>query len=280
MSLVSVITGGAGGMGFAAAKIVGGGHVVLVCDVNRERLDAATDELSQLGIVAHSLVCDITDRRSVGVLVDAARDLGQVASVIHTAGVSPSMGAADRIMRINAIGTLNVNEAFLTVAGDGFVIVNVASMAAHLMPGFMVPRRRFRYALSDEQRFMDKMMSACGVVPSRLRPGLSYSISKNFVTWYCSSQAGRFGAKGARILSVSPGSIDTEMGRLEEDKGSGAMAQRAALQRFGTADEVAELLAFCASSKPGYLTGVDILCDGGTVASMTLRDRLLSSRDA
>ena len=76
--------------------------------------------------------------------------------------------------------------------------------------------------------------------------------------------AARFGAKGARILSVSPGSFDSAMGRLEKGSGSERLVACAALKRFGPSEEFAELLAFCACSKPGYFTGVDILCDGGT----------------
>lgn len=94
------------------------------------------------------------------------------------------------------------------------------------------------------------------------------------MVWYTATQAHRFGQRGIRVVSVSPGSIDTAMGRLEKDSGAGAMAGHSALQRLGTAEEVAELLAFCASAKAGYLTGTDILCDGGTVAAMGLRDRL------
>jgi NAD(P)-dependent dehydrogenase (short-subunit alcohol dehydrogenase family) len=280
MNSVAVITGGAGGMGLAAAKIVGRTHRVMICDVSDERLDTASKELAQLGIACSTSVCDIADRRSVSDLVRTSTELGTIVAIVHAAGVSPSMGSAERIMRINAVGTVNVNESFLRATPGPFAIVNVASMAAHLLPGVLIPRRRFACALQDEDRFMSAMMSLCAIAPRRLRPGLAYSISKSFVTWYSASQAGRFGRRGARILSVSPGSIDTAMGRLEEGKGSGAMAAHSALHRFGTAEEVAELLAFCVSERAGYLTGVDILCDGGTVASMTLRDRILASRDA
>ena len=79
-------------------------------------------------------------------------------------------------------------------------------------------------------------------------------------------------------MSISPGSIDTEMGRLEEESGSGAMLRYAALRRFGRREEVAELLAFCASDKASYVTGIDIRCNGGVVASMTLRDKLAVAR--
>lgn len=101
---------------------------------------------------------------------------------------------------------------------------------------------------------------------------MAYSISKAFVVWLSRTEAGAFGAKEARILSISPGSFDTEMGRLEEKSGSAAMLESAALKRFGKPDEIAELIAFCASRKAGYLTGIDILCDGGVIAGR--RNRL------
>jgi NAD(P)-dependent dehydrogenase (short-subunit alcohol dehydrogenase family) len=277
---VVVITGGAGGMGLAAAKIVGRDHAVVICDVTQDRLNAAAAQLANAHIDCTAVVCDITDKKSVAELVATASTVGPIASVIHTAGVSPSMGAAELIMRINAVGTVNLNEAFLPLARDGFAVVNVASMAAHMLPAVLAPTKRFAYALHNQDLFMRKMMSACRIAPKKTRPGMAYSLSKSFVVWYCKSQAGKFGRQGARILSVSPGSIDTQMGRLEEQHGAGAMVDYAALKRFGTAEEIAELLAFCASDKASYLTGVDILCDGGVTAAMSLRDKLAVGRNS
>lgn len=279
MREVCVITGGAGGMGIAAAKIVGRDRLVVISDVSPSILQAAATELQGLGIDCVTVDCDVTDRSSVAELIATSTSLGSVTSVIHTAGVSPSMGDAERILRINALGTVHVNEGFLPVAREGFAIVNVASMAAHMFPRLLVPKRRFKDALRNEDRFMARVTSACNIVPTRVRPGLAYSISKNFVTWYSASQAARFGSRGARIVSVSPGSIDTEMGRLEERAGSGAMVKLAALKRFGKPEEVAELLAFCASTKAGYLTGVDIACDGGVLAAFTLKNMISAARN-
>jgi NAD(P)-dependent dehydrogenase (short-subunit alcohol dehydrogenase family) len=274
MSSVSVITGGAGGMGLATAKIIGRDRPVVICDVSEDRLDVAVSTLEGLGITCKAVACDITDRRSVDELVETATGLGTVASVVHTAGVSPSMGDAERIMKINALGTVNVNESFFQNADDGLAIVNVASMSAHVLPKLLVPTRRFKYALQGEDVFMKKILSACNLFPEKARPGMAYAFSKSFVRWYCTSQAKRFGTKSARIVSVSPGTFDTEMGRLEERLGSGGMARRGALQRLGQPEEIAEVLAFCASDKASYLTGTDILCDGGVTASTTLRDLL------
>jgi NAD(P)-dependent dehydrogenase (short-subunit alcohol dehydrogenase family) len=277
MNRVSVITGGAGGMGLATATIVGRDHTVVLCDVRQDRLTTAAATLEDLGITATAVNCDVTDRGAVVDLLDTANNLGSVASVIHTAGVSPSMGPADYIMRTNAIGTVNVNEAFHATAGEGSVIVNVASMAAHLIPAEFVPAEHFPLALNDSDSFFSAMVAACDSIPEDARSGFAYALSKSFVKWYSQSQSERFNARGMRIVSVSPGSVDTEMGRLEEQAGAGAIVAKAAVPRWGKAEEMAELLAFCASDKAGYLTGTDILNDGGVVASMTERARVAAA---
>jgi NAD(P)-dependent dehydrogenase (short-subunit alcohol dehydrogenase family) len=265
-------------MGLATAKVVGRDHTVVLCDVRQDRLDTAAARLRDLGVTARSVNCDVTDREAVARLLETASGLGTVASVIHTAGVSPSMGDADYVMRTNALGTVNVNELFYATAAEGSAIVNVASMAAHMLLQDMVPTEQFPLALQDELAFMKDMMSVCDVVPEDARSGIAYAVSKSFVRWYSTSQAERFNGRALRIVSVSPGSIDTEMGRLEEQAGAGAMVTDAAVPRWGKPEEMAELLAFCASDKAGYLTGTDILNDGGVIASMTERARMAAEK--
>ncbi|CAJ1587134.1 SDR family oxidoreductase [[Mycobacterium] wendilense] len=277
MNRVSVITGGAGGMGVATAKILGRDHALVLGDVRQDRLDDAANTLKDLGIAVTALNCDVTDRAAVDRLFDTAAGLGTLASVVHTAGVSPSMGTADYVMRTNALGTVNVNEAFFGAAAEGAAIVNVASMASHLLPDEMVPTDKFPLARQDQDSFMADMLAACGVVPEELQPGIAYAVSKTFVRWYSSSQAERFNGRGLRIVSVSPGSVDTEMGRLEEQAGAGAMVADAAVPRWGKAEEMAELFAFCVSDKAGYLTGTDILNDGGVIASVRERARVAAA---
>lgn len=277
MTLVSVITGGAGGMGQATARIVGQDHRVVLADVRQQRLDDAVATLSALGVKATAVNCDVRDAAAVAALLDTATGLGTLASVIHTAGVSPSMGDAEYVMSTNAIGTVIVNEAFYAVAAEGAAIVNVASMAGHLLPEEILPVGTYPSALTDADGFVAAMLQTCSIAPAEAQSGFSYALSKNFVKWYSGSQCERFNGKGLRIVSVSPGSIDTEMGRLEEQAGAGAMVADAAVPRWGLPEEMAELLAFCASPKAGYLTGTDILNDGGVVASMRERARLAAS---
>jgi NAD(P)-dependent dehydrogenase (short-subunit alcohol dehydrogenase family) len=245
--------------------------------VKQDALDVAATELAEAGITAHTHPADITDRDSVDALFASAGRLGQVTAVVHAARVSPQMGSADLIVRINALGTVHVTEAALASASPGSAPVNVSSIAGHMLPSVMIPKRRFKLALTDAAAFTTKLTKVAGRGPSSMRPVAAYSSSKSFVIWYSAKMAASFGAKGARILSVSPGSFDTAMGRLEEG-GAGKLVEYAALKCFGKPEEVAELLAFCAGDKPGYLTGVDILCDGGTRAGLDLKGMVAMAR--
>ncbi|HNM97518.1 MAG TPA: SDR family oxidoreductase [Marmoricola sp.] len=273
---VVVITGGAGGMGLATAKIMGADYHVLITDVDQARLDAAVTALA--GLEVSTAVCDVTDRLAVQAAFDQAATLGPVSSVVHTAGLSPLMGSADQIMRVNALGTINVTRAALPLAHEGSAVVNVASIAGHMLPSLVRPKKAFKLALSDPSAATDKLVASVQRGPAKMRPASAYSVSKAFVIWYSAHMAAAFGERGGRIVSVSPGSFDTPMGRLEEKSGSAKLVEFAALKRFGRPEEVAEVLAFCAGPKPGYLTGVDILVDGGTQQGLTLRGMLSMAR--
>src|SRR5215218_3668071 len=188
MNSAAVITGGAGGMGLATAKVVGQDHTLVLCDVRQDRLDSAVATLEDLGVSATGMNCDVTDREAVTRLFETASGLGTLASVIHTAGVSPSMGDGDYVMRTNALGTLNVNEVFFAAAAEGAAIVNVASMAAHIMPEELIPTAQFPTALTDGDAFMTAMLAACDIAGAEARSGIAYAVSKSFVRWYSTSQ--------------------------------------------------------------------------------------------
>ncbi len=256
-------------MGLATAHIVGQQGPVLITDINQQRLDEARQELTAKGITCWTQPCDITDRQAVNDLAGRAQQLGQVRALIHTAGASPRMGSAELILRVNALGTVLVNAAFYEIAAEDMAIVNVASVAGHQLPRALTPVRRYKRCLNHDERLLPDLMALCRLAPPRFRSEIAYVLSKNFVIWYSKTAAAQFGTKGARVLSVSPGSFDTAMGKLEESAGAGALAQLGALKRFGKPSEIAELLAFCASEKASYLTGTDIVCDGGVLAAMT-----------
>ena len=269
MNNTVVITGGAGGMGLATARILGRENHLILCDLNQKNLDAALAELRQLDISCDAKICDISDPLSVSALVKFAAESGRISAVVHTAGISPQMADAKTIIKVNALGTINLVNGFYSVATENFAIVNVASMAAHAVPSIVIPTRAYPAAFSSPETLAKKLTARAHLMPKEFyRRGMAYAISKHFVIWYSKASAAKFGAKGARILSVSPGTFNTEMGKLEEKSGAMKMLDHAALKRPGRPEEMAELLAFCASEKASYLTGVDILCDGGVIASM------------
>ena len=244
---VAVITGGAGGMGLATARKLGGDHVIVLSDVNGQKLRTAADSLTAEGITVYVAPCDITDRASVAALFETASSHGHVRAVVHAAGVSPQMGDPDFIIRVNGLGTVNITREYLRTAREGDALVNVASIAGHMSPTVLQPTRIFARALTDVDAFVAKMTAATKSVPAASRSGMAYSVSKSF---------------------------DTDMGQLAKDHGSGTMVEYAALKRFGRPEEIAAVLAFAVSREPGYLTGTDILVDGGNRAGLGLRGML------
>lgn len=263
---VCVITGGGSGMGLATAKILGKDNYIIIAGRTVKKLDNALEELRAEGIEAEAFACDISDRASLDKLARYARSIGVISSVIHAAGMSPHMGDAKKIMEANALGTINVNEAFYSVMEQGSCVIDIASMSGYFIPKFIIPAKAFKYSRTDKRLFIKKMMGRVNIFPKKLRSDISYSISKNFVIWYAKTDAAKFGQKGIRVLSVSPGSFETPMGEVEKDE-AGRMIKYCAIKRFGYVEEIANLLAFCAGDKVGYLTGTDIICDGGCVAS-------------
>ena len=263
---VCVITGGSSGMGLATARRMGQKDCALVLAARTpKKLDAAIEELAAAGIKATACRCDISDAGSVQGLAAYAASLGPVTTVLHIAGMSPHMGDGEANMRGNALGTVHVHDAFYPVIEPGGCLVDTSSMSAYLAPEFIMPKGAFKLAADDREAFCRKMMARVNLLPKNSRPGAAYAISKYFVIWYARHEAARFGARGVRVLSVTPGNFDTPMGKLEKDE-AGAYLKFNAIPRLGKPDEIAALFAAVSDPEMGYLTGTDILCDGGCVA--------------
>jgi len=267
MKNICVVTGGGSGMGLAAAKIMGKDHSVILVGRTVKKLEGALQELLDLEIEAEVFPCDVSSRASVQELASHAAKSGNVKAVINAAGMSPHMASGELIFDANAMGTIYVNEEFSKVMKAGSCIVNVSSMSAYMMAEEKLPRSEYKVSLSDPEQFRAKMLAILGTVPQEAAPNMAYMISKNFVIWYAAQCACLYGSKGIRVLSVSPGTFNTPMGEIEGEEAA-SFARRGALGRVGEVDEMARLIAFIAGDGAGYLTGTDILCDGGTIAAM------------
>ena len=262
---VCVITGGGSGMGLATARLMAAqGYHVVLAGRTPSKLEAAVAELEEAGGSAEAWQCDVSSRSATTALARHAAEAGEVKAVLHIAGMSPHMGDPQAIMRGNALGTIYMNDAFYEVIAPGGVVIDTASMSANISPAFIMPRRAYPLARTDEQKFMKKMMARVNLLPEKSRSGVAYSISKNFVQWYAVTDAARFGAKGARVLCVTPGNFNTPMGELEKEEAE-AYLKYNAIKRLGEPEEIAALYALLTDERLGYLTGADIICDGGCI---------------
>ncbi len=265
MKNVCVITGGGSGMGLAAARHLPKDKIIVLTGRTLSKLEQAVAGLEALGYEAHAKTCDTSRREQVAELADYAQSLGEIKNVIHAAGLSPAMAKPEQLLRVNALGTVYVNEEFSRRMKPGSVIVDVSSNSAYLLPDLLARKSWFELAEKDEAAFLKKILGLCGLLKDNYKSsGLAYGLSKKFVIWYAAKCAFAYGEQGIRVCSLSPGLIDTDMGKLESGEG-GALLKTCAERRMGTPDELGYALATVADERNGYLAGVDILCDGGSI---------------
>ena len=269
MANVCVITGGGSGMGFEAAKFMPKDKIIVVSGRTMSKLEGAVAQLKELGYDAYAKTCDTSSRESVKELVEFALSLGEIKNVINSAGVSPAMkGTPDGILKINALGTVYVNQEFSKVMKPGSVIVDVSSNSAYILPSFIIPKKAYALAETDEDKFVKTLVKRASMAKGDYqRKGFAYSLSKNFVVWYAKKCAFEYGLKGIRVVSLSPGLIATDMGNLEKEDG-GMLIPFSAEERMGKPEELGYALATVADERNGYLAGVDVLCDGGSTNGM------------
>ncbi len=178
-------------------------------------------------------------------------------------GGGSGMAGQEQLIKVNALGTVYVNQEFSQLMNEGSVIVDISSNSAYVLPKFLISEKLYRLADTDEALFIKKCVKKSSLPKGEYeRNGFAYALSKNFVVWYAQKCAFEYGKKGIRVVSLSPGLIATKMGKLEEKEG-GEMLKYGAEERMGKPEELGFAIATLADERNGYLAGVDILCDGG-----------------
>ena len=265
MKTVCVITGGGSGMGLAAAKCMPREKIIVVTGRTLSKLEKAVAELQALGYEAYAKTCDTSSREDVRALAEYAATLGTIKNVINAAGLSPAMAKPEQLMRVNALGTVYVNQEFSRRMTEGGVIVDVSSNSAYMLPDFLASKKTFALAETDEELFLKKVLKLSGMLKDAYKSsGLAYGLSKKFVIWYAAKCAFEYGSRGIRVVSLSPGLIATDMGNLEAEEG-GSLLKTTAEKRMGKPEELGYALATLADERNGYLAGVDVLVDGGSI---------------
>jgi NAD(P)-dependent dehydrogenase (short-subunit alcohol dehydrogenase family) len=258
---------GPGSIGQAIARRVGTGKHVLLADLRKENADAAAKVLSEAGFEVSTTTVDVSSRESVHSLVQTATVIGEVTGVIHAAGVSPSQASPATILKVDLYGTAIVLEEFGNVIARGGVGVVIASQSGHRLPGLTVEQNQ---ALATTPA--DELLALPMLQPIQVKdPLYAYQISKRGNSLRVMAEAVRWGKRGARVNTISPGIIFTPLAKdeLAGPRGEGyrRMIELSAAGRAGTPDEVGAVAALLMGPEGTFITGSDFLMDGGVTAA-------------
>lgn len=265
MAEVTVLIG-AGSIGLAIARRVSAGRHVLVADLRQENADAAATTLGEAGFDTSTAVVDVASRASVHALAVQAQAIGNVLGVIHAAGVSPSQAAPATILRVDLYGTALVLEEFGNViARDGSAVV-IASQSGHRL-GALTAEQNKQLALTPADELLALPMLQPDLVTDSLN---AYQLAKRGNALRVMAEAVRWGKRGARVNTISPGII-TPLAKdeLRGPRGDGyrRMLSLSPAGRAGTPDEVANVAALLMGRDGAFITGSDFLMDGGVTSS-------------
>lgn len=259
---VAVVTGGAGGMGSAcAAKLAAEGwDALLLCDIHLDRLEAVAARLRAGGALVEVLAGDIADPAFPATIV-AALAGRLISALIHTAGISPTMGDAARILEVNLDSTVRLVDGLRDVMAPGSAAVLYSSNSANF-PTPPEAAAAFARPLPPG--------GAAALLHLASTPNLAYPLSKLGVRALVKREAKSFGARGARLISISPGAIDTAMTRDEVPNSEAAqrMIRESAMGRMGRPEELAAVSVFLCSPDASFVTATDWLVDGGHAAAL------------
>jgi NAD(P)-dependent dehydrogenase (short-subunit alcohol dehydrogenase family) len=265
----AIITGAGGGMGQACARRLANTHALILTDFNAERLAAIAEMLREddNADVAATICGDIADDGSVTQIADAAAAAaGRCAVLVHTAGLSPALAGWAPIVRTNLIGTAKLLKAVEPLLTPGFVGVLLASTARCFIPP---PDKALAALLAQPlaEDLLDRLAPLLGD-DDESRASNAYGYSKAWVCETVKERATRWAEGGARIVSLSPGFIRTGMTRTEvvERPEMRTLLESTPLGRWGTVSDVANAVEFVLSDRASFITGTDIVIDGGLSA--------------
>ena len=262
-----VVLIGAGAIGQAIAKRVSTGKHILISDIKIENAEVAAKTLTDAGFEVSTTVVNVASRESIEALVSKAVSIGKVVGLIHAAGVSPSQASPETILKVDLYGTALVLEAFGNVIEQGGTGVVISSQSGHRLPALTMEEDK---ALATTP--VEELLSLPLVNLKNVKDSLhAYQLSKRGNSLRVRAEAVRWGKRGARINAISPGIIITPLAQDELNGPRGEsyrkMISASAAGRAGTPDEVGELAALLMSEAGAFITGSDILMDGGVTAA-------------
>jgi NAD(P)-dependent dehydrogenase (short-subunit alcohol dehydrogenase family) len=263
-----VVVIGAGGIGQAIARRQGFGKTVLLADNSKDVLEEAAGALAHASYGVETQPVDVTSSASVRALADKAASLGNVCQVINTAGLSPNMAPPERVLEVDLYGVALVFEEFERVIAPGGCGIVISSMAGH-MPAPLPAEQEHALAHTPAADLLKLPFLGKDVVRDSMQ---AYGIAKKANHLRVQAASLSWGERGARVNSISPGIIATPLAQHEMASKSGpiyrAMIEASPAKRMASADEVASAAAFLMGPEASFITGSDLLMDGGVIAAM------------
>ncbi|TPJ76367.1 SDR family oxidoreductase [Mesorhizobium sp. B2-6-2] len=263
-----VVVIGAGGIGQAIARRQGFGRTILLADWNEETLAKAAAVLGSASYAVVAQKVDVTSRSSVQALAEAAAALGPVMQVVNTAGLSPNMAPVEKLLEVDLYGSAIVFEEFGKVIANGGAGLIISSMAGHMMRQLSEKdEKQLAHAPADELLALPCLQAEA--IPNTL---VAYMVAKRANFLRVQAEAMRWGERGARINAISPGIIVTPLAAYELNSEIGdiyrAMVEASPSKRMAPPDEIAVAASFLLGPDAGFITGSDLLIDGGVIAAM------------
>ena len=263
---------GMGGMGQAVLRRSGAGRKVLLADFDESLLESVAATALGDGYDAVSRRVDVSSRDSVAALAATAAELGTVTGVVHTAGLSPVQAPVEAIWKVDLFGTALVLDEFQKVIAPGGSGVFISSMSGYMMSS-MIPADALASLAAVPADDLLLVPFLAGIDS----PGHAYGIAKRANQVRVQAASLGWGARGARVNSISPGVISTPMGQQELAGESGAqmrsMIEGSGTKRVGTPADISSAAAFLLGPDASFITGADLLVDGGVVAALDTAQR-------
>lgn len=266
MKDVMILTG-AGQIGMAIARRMGSGKKIVIGDKNPQNAQTIAKIMTDAGFDAVAMEMDLSSRESVKALIAEAQKYGNITMLVNAAGVSPSQAPVEAILKVDLYGTAVLLEEVGKVIKEGGVGVTISSQSSHRMPALTLE--------SDEQLATtptEELLSLSILQPENIRDTLhAYQMAKRCNEKRVMAESVKWGARGARINSISPGIVVTPLA-IDEFNGPRGdfyknMFAKCPAGRPGTVDEIANVAELLMSDKSAFVTGADFLIDGGATAS-------------
>ena len=266
MKDVMILTG-AGQIGMAIARRMGYGMKIVIGDKKPENAQAIAEIMNNAGFDAEAMKMDLSCRDSILNLIKKAREYGEISMLVNAAGVSPSQAPIEAILKVDLYGTAVLLEEVGKVIRKGGVGVTISSQSGHRMPALSAEADE-QLACTPTEELLDLEI----LKPENIKDTLhAYQMAKRCNEKRVMAEAVKWGERGARINSISPGIIVTPLA-IDEFNGPRGdfyknMFAKCPAGRPGTADEVANVAELLMSDKGAFITGSDFLIDGGATAS-------------